>query len=483
MTLKPRLLVRPRRANTESRSNYLLRLAQQNYLSGLPELVNVVGLPPHTMLSMTDDALAQFLRGVDLGTVAPPVNRSAASLELVRRRLWNRSRICPRCVKSGHTTPIYFDFCLSLRCEEHQIYLLDHCPSCSQALTYLRKRSFHCNCGQALANLPATKVDSSVDLFESLITPWREIDNWFLDEETVLGLEVRASKALRALIDFVTGNWDTSTRHPPWIWLEDWPIIKTMISPWPSSLIESVLASDGLNNSGRLGHLLAILSDSEHPFLHKLREKLYGYRKEFRRPISVECEPLVSLSQVRKIAKLDAAASIDLFNSSYFSVKETLSGPKGPTYWVGKTEFEKLKQLLSETVSLKRAGEIIGCSTMVVRGLAKIGKLQPVLLPCKPRSPRFFRSNIDGFVKSIELNLVGDVGDGLQLIPLAKVVPATPRCKRWCSNWPKLIGRIFTGAVPIFRISGTRGWEGVGVRPDDVKACINTDHWLSDVSA
>lgn len=71
MPLKPRLLARPRRDSAESRSNYLLRLAQRNFLSGLPELVNVVGLPPSAMVSMTDDALAQFLRGINLGTVAP----------------------------------------------------------------------------------------------------------------------------------------------------------------------------------------------------------------------------------------------------------------------------------------------------------------------------------------------------------------------------------------------------------------------------
>lgn len=474
MPLKPRLLVRPRRNPEESRSNYLLRLAQRNYLSGLPELVNVVGLPPSAMVSMTDDALAQFLRGIDLGSVAPPVNRTSASLELVRRRLWSRSRICPRCMRQGNATPAYFDFCLSLRCEEHQIFLLDHCTSCNQSLTYLRKRSFHCDCGQALANLPTIKVDSSLDLFESQLTPWRESDTWFLDEDFVLKQEVGAAKALRAIVDFVSGNGISKTRYQPWIWLEDWPIIKALISPWPTSLADSVLASDALIDSERLSQLLATLDSTEHPVFRKLKHKLDGYRRETRRPVSATSDTLVSLSQVRKLAKLDAAATTALFNSSYFNVTEIHNGPKGPTFWVSKAEFEKLYQWFNETVSLNRAAEIIGCSPMSVRGLSKIGKLQAVFLPCKPRSPRFFRSNIDTFIKSFEVRLADDSSKEHCLVPLAQVAPANTNCKRWCSNWPKFIEGIFAGTVPIFRIDDKRGWEGMGARADDLRTCIYT---------
>ena len=41
---------------------------------------------------------------------------------------------------------------------------------------------------------------------ESLLTPWREGASWFLAEELVLGQEVGAAKALRAIVDFVSGN-------------------------------------------------------------------------------------------------------------------------------------------------------------------------------------------------------------------------------------------------------------------------------------
>lgn len=474
MTLKPRLIVRPNRDSAESRINYLLRLAQRNYLSGLPELAKLVGLVPRTLVSMTDDALAQYLRGIDLRSIAPPVHRPNASLELVRRRLWSRCRICPICLRSGNITPMYFDLCLSLRCEEHQIFLLDRCLSCNRPLSYLRKRSLHCDCGQSLAKLPATKVDSSVDLFESLLTPWREDDRWFQDEELVLDREVSLAKTLRTIIGFVSGNRDLGTRIQPWIWLEDWPVIRSLLSPWPTALIDGVLTSDRLADSARVAQLLAALQSNRTPYLQKLKRRLDDHRKEARQPLSRASEPLVSLSQVRKLAKLDAAAAIELFNSPYFSVKEVRKGPKGNIFLVSSADFNKMVQWFNETVTLEQAAEIIGCTPMSVRALSRIGELHAEFLPSKPRSPRFSRSEIDKFIKSIEVRLSNDSSAEHSMTSLAKIAPANANSKRRCSNWPILIRGIFTGTVPVFRLSNKRGWEGIGVRVGDAQKCIYT---------
>ncbi len=118
---------------------------------------------------------------------------------------------------------------------------------------------------------------------------------------------------------------------------------------------------------------------------------------------------------------------------------------------------------------------------MSVRGLSSIGKLKADFLPCKPRSPRFFRSNIDAFINSIEVLIADDSSEERCLISLAKVAPAKTNCKRWCSNWPTFIEGIFAGTVPIFRLNDKRGWEGIGVRADDVKTCIYTLDKVPDV--
>ena len=253
--------------------------------------------------------------------------------------------------------------------------------------------------------------------------------------------------------------------------MADWPVIKALLSPWPTSIAENVLASDSLIDSKRLGLLISTLDGSEHPSLLNLKRKLAAYRKGTRRPLSATSTPLVSLSQVRKLAKLDAAAAIELFNSSYFAHTETRKGAKGPTFWVSITDYEKLSLWLNTTVSLKRAAEIIGCSPMIVRGLSRLGILQPELLPGKARSPRFSRSNVDELVKSIEVLVIANLSDEHSLVPLAGVAPAKANCKRWCSKWPLFISSILAGKVPIFRIDGERGWAGIRVRKDDAKVC------------
>ena len=129
---------------------------------------------------------------------------------------------------------------------------------------------------------------------------------------------------------------------------------------------------------------------------------------------------------------------------------KAVTGRRGQPFGVSKAEFDKLNQWLNETVSLKRAAEIIGCSPMSVRGLSSIGKLKADFLPCKPRSPRFSRSNIDAFINSIEVLIADNSSEERCLISLAKVAPAKTNCKRWCSNWPTFIEGIFAEPCQFF---------------------------------
>lgn len=89
------------------------------------------------LLSLTDKALDQFLRGVPTYQLASPKTRAHDALELIRRRLWGRSRNCPICIRENILPAEQFDFSLTLRCERHQTLLWDRCIRCG-ALTVLR---------------------------------------------------------------------------------------------------------------------------------------------------------------------------------------------------------------------------------------------------------------------------------------------------------------------------------------------------------
>jgi len=482
MTQKPRLLERPRRTLTESKPAYLLRLAQANYLSGLPELAKIVGMPPSKLIAMTDESLAQFLRGIDKESLALPVTRPTPALELVNRRRWNRCRICPLCIRQKKSSPMYFDFCLSFRCEEHQLFLLDQCSACGAGFTYLRNRLFHCNCGQALANLPQVKVDCAVDLFESQFAPWRDTNEWFCDDATVIQREIAVARAFRALLDICTVKDSSNRRSQAWLRSGDWPIIKSTISPWPHALSDHVKASMSLNNP-RFSQLLKYLELSAIPAFIRLRERLIDHRKQESRSFSLNGQPMVSLSSVRYFAKLDAAATQELFDSGIFTIKGTSDGPRGTSYWIGKTEAEQLASWFENTVDLNQAAKIIGCPPSSVRGLTRINRLKATYLPTKPRSPRFFRSTIDAFIKAIESRVLDNTRNSESLIALADLPAAAPRCKYWNAGWGMLIERILAGSIPIFRLGNNRGWAGIGIDPIDLKTRNIKIPWRSDVSA
>lgn len=466
MFLKPLILARPRRERDESRSHHLLRLALDNYLPGVPALAKALDIAPRRLLMMTDEALAQYLRGVDLGSISLPMNRSGGSVELIRLGLWNQCRICPLCIQHKRISRLYFDFSLSLRCEEHQIFLLDSCPSCNREFTYSRKRIFHCDCGQALANLPQVKVDSAVDLFESLFAPWRENMDWYLDDDDCIPREIAVARALRTLLDIVTGQ-DSSNRSRNWLRMEDWPILKTIISPWPHSLMKAAQASVNMAEPRQVNRLLGHLNASAAPALIKLRKNLIEFRTQ-RGRLVLNGTSMIPLSRVRTIAKLDAAAAKDLFDSDLFTVKTTSQNLRGSTYWVSEADASNLANWFQATVNVAEAAEILGCSHYSVRGLIRMSLLKAEYLPTKPRSPRIRRSVIDAFQATVKAKIVEDAPSPSTLIPLASISPVSRNYKHWRPHWFNTIEGMLDGRIPIFRLSNVRGWAGIGIRPIDL---------------
>lgn len=466
MSLKPLILARPRRERVESRSHHLLRLALDNCLPGMPALTRMLDIAPRRLLMMTDEALAQYLRGIDLDSVSLPMNRTGGALELIRLRLWNQCRICPLCIQHKRVSPLYFDFSLSLRCEEHQIFLLDRCPSCSREFTYSRKRIFHCDCGLALANLPQVKVDSAVDLFESLFASWRENKDWYLDEDDCIPREIAVARALRTLLDIVTGR-DSTSRSRAWIRIEDWPLLKTIISPWPHSLLEAAQASITTAEQSQVERLLCHLNASAAPALIKLRKNLIDSRAQ-RSRLDLNGTPMIPLNRVRTIAKLDAAAVKDLFDSNFFKVKTTSESLRGITYWVSEAEVASLAQWFQATVNVAEAAEILGCTPYGVRGLIRMKLLSAEFLPTKARSPRIRRSVIDAFQATIKAKTSEGAPSSFSLITLANISPMSPDNKHWRPQWFNTIEGVLDGRIPIFRLSNNRGWAGIGIRPIDL---------------
>ncbi|STR44779.1 hypothetical protein [Iodobacter fluviatilis] len=464
-----RLLIRPRCSKTESRGYFLLRLAKENNLSNINKLAIIINQPKSQLGIFTDDALAQYLRGISITALSPPLCNSERA-QLVRDKVWLRARICPMCIKEKNPSPIYFDFYLTLRCERHQLLLHNHCIKCGQVLTYSRNHLSHCNCGQALANLDIIHLDTAVDLFETIFAPWRNTKKWYLNE-SIIHQERLVALALFALLSLMSRKHSTRKRPQPWLWQGEWETVKYIIKRGPISLAEDLISTN-INNK-EIGVFRKTLKNSKIPFFVSLSDELYKKKKErdaikYINVIDHIQEPMVSLGKIRNIARLDAEATTKLFYSDYFKIKSITVECKRTNYWISRQEAEKLEQWFESTLTHYEVAEIVGCSSSSVLGLVRIGKLNATYLPTKPRSPRFHRSDVDSFIHAFSSKVTEDLEVNEQVIPLATLPPAGPNCKWWNEAWFALMREILADTIMVYRISAGHGWGHYGIIRSDI---------------
>lgn len=472
-TLRPLLLVRTSRAARESRPHYLMRLSQTNGFKGIEELASVLHQTPTTLLSLTDEALYQYLRGVPTSQLASPTIRAEDELELVRRRLWARSRNCPTCIRENIHPAEQCDFSLSLRCERHRTLLWDHCIRCGTMLTYSRKYYSHCDCGQYLGNLPEYASDSTIDLFYSLFAPWRHSQDWATNPVESMSKEVRSAFIVRTILALFEGETSNTTRCQPWVFIEDWPRIQPLVSPWPDAIIE-LLSSlwDSLSQRSKT-LLLSRLSTSDAAPLEELAKSLkssvIGPRSaSYALTTSQGDEQMVALNQIRLIAKLDAEAVSNLFQSAFFQTKCTTGQGESVQYWVSQTEARKLIEWINQTIDADEAAHILNCESHHIAALIRCGLIEAALLPFKPRSPRFNRSSVDLVLMSFNQRALAAPPKGCQLICLSDIPASVQKGKYRFSGWERLVTDLLAGSIPLHRTGNGWGWKSLGILSDHI---------------
>lgn len=472
-SLSPRLLVRASRAEGESRAHYLMRLSQENGFEGIEELARVLQQTPTMLLSLTDKALDQFLRGVPTYQLASPKTRAHDALELIRRRLWGRSRNCPICIRENILPAEQFDFSLTLRCERHQTLLWDRCIRCGALLTYGRKYYSHCDCGEYLGNLPEKTSDSSIDLFYFLFAPWRQTQVWATNPDKCMGMEISSAFAIRTILSFMDDDQTKTTRCQPWVFIEDWPRIQPLVSPWPDAIIEHLSALwDGLSQSSS-ALLLSRLKNAKAAPLSTLADTLRASvsvprTASYSLTTTQGDEPMVALGQIRQIGKLDADAVTKLFQSSFFQTKCTTGKGDALQYWVSQAEARKFTEWINQTIDADEAAHILNCHSSHVAALTRYGFIEAALLPVKPRSPRFSRSSVDSMLMSFNQRSLAVQPMGCQLICLSDIPASTPGCKYWFAGWKRLVSDLLTGSTPLHSAGSDRGWKSLGIRSDQI---------------
>lgn len=154
-----RLLARPLPIKGESWPGYLLRLTSKNCLPGIGKLavalnldrIQFISIPPKELLprlgiTWTPAAHPKFDRSLHTRFDNPPL-----------LRLGRNSRVCTLCLKTDRLPYIraVWDNPSVVRCDTHDVLLLDRCERCSLEINHYRSAVDACLCGQKFTVSPS----------------------------------------------------------------------------------------------------------------------------------------------------------------------------------------------------------------------------------------------------------------------------------------------------------------------------------------
>lgn len=161
----PSLLIRPHPTRTEGPIGYLFRLAEANFMS-LRDLEQLG-------IAFTPEALRQqqLLPPDPLYPELHSHIRHVAQLEQHQPSIWNRrfARYCPYCLAEEARWRIGWELLYFDTCPKHGTWLVDHCSSCGEPLTWHRDSLLRCNCGADLRReIPEEAPAAAILLAETL---------------------------------------------------------------------------------------------------------------------------------------------------------------------------------------------------------------------------------------------------------------------------------------------------------------------------
>lgn len=142
----------------ESGQGYVLRMATDNGLRGLPFVKSGLGRSRFHTLDADDASRISRWFGAPEGVLAEALGRTStdtasagfayAGQEIGRSYFLNRGhpRVCPHCLSQHGFCRSEWDFVLVVACSRHACYLEDKCGVCSRPLDWNRPSLMTCQC-------------------------------------------------------------------------------------------------------------------------------------------------------------------------------------------------------------------------------------------------------------------------------------------------------------------------------------------------
>lgn len=208
MSNLPSLLFHPHPGLMEGPQGYLLHLAAENHLL----LYDIGRLNIHFEAeNLQRHGLMPDLR------VEPELSarvRRISTLWNTEKGLWNHrfSRFCPECLAAEPVWHADWELYFQDACPEHRVWLVDHCSSCQQPVSWHRKSIIRCDCGADLRREVAAACPEDVVRMAEIL---RAKLFGQPAENVPLPLKVLSLGQMQQLIRFFgAGTVNTEGRHP-----------------------------------------------------------------------------------------------------------------------------------------------------------------------------------------------------------------------------------------------------------------------------
>lgn len=186
----------------ESGHGYVLRMAGENGLLGLPSVKARLGKSRFAVLDRLDAPLLGRWFGADSAQLARALGMTTTGSEpdayefggavLTRSYFINRGqpRICGDCLASSGTSKIVWELSACCACPEHGSALVDCCGACLKALRWDRPGLNQCQCGYALTTYVGRNVATAEEV---------DVARWMEDELTASNCSVALTTLGRLL--------------------------------------------------------------------------------------------------------------------------------------------------------------------------------------------------------------------------------------------------------------------------------------------
>jgi hypothetical protein len=390
----PPLLDRPQPTRTEGPTGYLFRLAETNFMS-LRDLAQLG-------IAFTPASLQQqrLLPAAELYPELHAHIRHLADLQQKQPGIWNQryARYCPYCLAEEPRWRVGWEALYFDACPRHGVWLVDHCSSCGEFLTWQRDSLLRCNCGADLRQeLPEEAPATTMLLAEAL-------ENMLLQQVTHTehgypfhGLTIEQAQRL---IRYLGGYLDPAAISKPLKITHagrldvSWRITSLaaeMLIFWPEKF-HMALDAQQVMNGGAKKSLNAVFKEA-YQYLYQggLREPaFYPVREAFQQWFAQSWEggatrrnrriPAELLQDMQWISGKAAANKLGismarlryLIRSGQLEGEETISGKRKRFLMVRKDQLPQLEERLAGEITMTKAMEILGLGKVRMRRILKL---------------------------------------------------------------------------------------------------------------